>query len=83
MTIVTKRVWLTFTVLAGIGLLTTVVVTIISGLQYRAREDQGLQPVYAPTWIVMGTYGGLVIFVLSLIGLGIASVLVLQKRRRR
>ena len=50
------------------------VFTVIAGVQYRIREDAGLDPIYAPTWIAVGTTVGLWVFVLGLAALGVTAV---------
>ena len=77
-----KRLAVGFTILAGSGALAAVVFTIISGVQYRIREDQGLQPEYAPAWIVFGTCSGLWLFALGAVGLATTGVVALLRRRR-
>lgn len=78
-----KLLWVGFTILAATGALTTVVFTIISGVEYRMAEDQGLQPGFTPAWIVLGTEVGLWTFALALVALAAAGVVALVLRRRR
>jgi len=79
---VVKRLVGAFTITTGSGALAAVVFTIISGVQYRIREDQGLQPEYAPAWIVFGTYSGLWLCALGVAGLALTGVAALLRRRR-
>lgn len=79
---VVKRLVTAFTIVAGSGALAAVVFTVISGVQYRIREDQGLQPQYAPAWIVVGTNSGLWLCVLGVAGLALTGVTALLPRRR-
>ena len=69
-----KRFAAAFTILGGSGALAAVVFTIISGAQYRFREDQGLQPEYAPDFIVFGTYCGLWLFALGVVALAVTGI---------
>jgi len=78
-----KLLWVGFTILAATGALTTVVFTIISGVEYRMAEDQGLQPGSTPAWIALGTEVGLWIFALALVALAATGVVALILRRRR
>ncbi|WP_157962561.1 hypothetical protein [Homoserinimonas sp. OAct 916] len=77
-----KRVLLGAAIAAGVGLCTVVVLTVISGVQYRLAEDQGLDPGYAPTWIVAGTNLGLLIFALGALGALVVGIIALLQRRR-
>ncbi len=43
------------------------VFTIITGAEHRIAEDQGLDPVYVATWIVVGTNVGLPILALAML----------------
>jgi hypothetical protein len=79
---VVKRLVTAFTIMAGGGALAAVVFTIISGVLYRIREDQGLQPQYAPAWIVFGTYSGLWLCALGVAALAVTGVAALLRRRR-
>ena len=60
------------TLTAG-GLLVACVLTVVSGVQYRIQESRGEDPGWAPLWIVVGSYGGLVIaaagVVIAVVGL--------------
>jgi hypothetical protein len=72
-----KRAWIGFTVLGSGGLLTAIVLTIIEGVKYRIREEQGLAPIYAEDWVAAWTYAGLWVFVLGLVGLAVTGVIAL------
>lgn len=76
-----KRLWLPLTIVGALGLLTAVGLTVSEGVKYRQREDQGLDPVYAPDWVVGWTYAGLAVFVLSVIALAVVGVVALRRRR--
>ena len=78
-----KRVWIAFTVLGGVGLLTASVLTVIEGVKYRIREEQGLDPIYAPEWVAASTYAGLWLFVLAVAALAVTGIVALVQRRRR
>jgi hypothetical protein len=60
-----KRAWVWFTIAGSLGLLTAVTLTVNEGVKYRIREEQGLDPIWAPTWLAATTYVGLAIFVVS------------------
>ena len=77
-----RRLVTALTIVAGSGALAAVVFTVISGVQYRIREDQGLQPQYAPGWIVYGTYAGLWVCAVGVVGLALAGAVALLRRRR-
>jgi hypothetical protein len=79
---VVKRLVTAFTIVAGSGALAAVIFTIISGVQYRLREDQGLQPEYAAAWIVFGTYCGLWLFALGFVALTATGVVAIAARKR-
>ncbi|WP_243010933.1 hypothetical protein [Cryobacterium zhongshanensis] len=78
-----KRVWIAFSVLGGLGLLTAIVLTVIEGVKYRVREEQGLDPIYAPDWVAVSTYAGLWLFVLAVIALAMTGIVAVVQRRRR
>ncbi|TFB84288.1 hypothetical protein E3O44_15755 [Cryobacterium algoricola] len=78
-----KRTWISFTILGGLGLLTAIVLTVIEGVKYRVREEQGLDPIYAPDWVAMSTYAGLWLFALAVIALAVTGSVALVQRRRR
>ena len=80
---VMKRVWVGFAVLGSVGLLAAIVLTVIEGGKYRAREEQGLDPIYAPTWIAVSTYAGLSIFALAGVALAVTGLIALIQRRGR
>jgi len=78
-----RRLSVAFIILLGIGALTAIVFTIISGVQYRMQEEQGLQPGYAPGWIVLGTYTGVWLFLLGVAALAVTGVVALAAVRHR
>jgi hypothetical protein len=75
-----KRAWVGFTIIGSGGLLVAIVLTIIEGVKYRLREDQGLDPIYAPEWVAVSTYAGLWVFALALAGLAVTGVVALIRR---
>lgn len=58
------------------GLTLAIVLTLVEGVQYRMREDQGLDPVPAPDWVAASTLGGLGVFAVALLGLVVLVLLV-------
>lgn len=76
-----RRLWVTLTAIGGAGLLTTIVLTVIEGVKYRVREDQGLDPVPAPTWIAIFSYAGLTLFALAALALAITGLVALGRRK--
>lgn len=71
-------------VVASTGFLTTVVFTVLAGLDYRAQEDLGLQPGYTPPWIVIGIESGLAILaigVFATVVVGIHAAIVARRQR--
>ena len=84
MTVLTmKRLWVTFTVVGSLGLLTTIVLTVIEGVKYRVREDQGLDPVPAPTLVAVFSDVGTYVFVLAVVALAITGIVALGRRKSR
>jgi hypothetical protein len=75
-----KRAWTSLTILGSGGLLIAIVLTIIEGVKYRIREDQGLAPIYAEDWVAAWTYAGLWVFALALVGLAVTGVVALIRR---
>jgi preprotein translocase subunit Sss1 len=75
-----KRAWVGFTIIGSCGLLTAIMLTVIEGVKYRIREDQGLGPIYAPEWVAVSTYVGLGVFVLALVGLVVTGIVALIRR---
>lgn len=78
-----RRLAIAFTTLASIGAATVVILTVISGFDYRMQEQQGLQPGYAPAWIVTGTTAGLAVFAGAMLALAAIGVAALVRQRRR
>lgn len=76
-----KRLSIVLTIVGGAGLLTAVVLTIIEGVKYRIREEQGLDPIWAPDWVAVSTIVGLWIFVAAAIALAVIGVVALVRRR--
>jgi preprotein translocase subunit Sss1 len=74
------RAWVGFTIIGSCGLIVAVVLTIVEGVKYRIREDQGLGPIYAPEWVAVSTYAGLGVFVLALVGLVVTGIVALIRR---
>lgn len=81
----TKRLLIAFLAAAVLGLVAVVGFTVLSGLDYRNQESQGLRPGYTPEWIVAGTYAGLGLVTVAVVALAVLGcvVLVRQARRRR
>lgn len=64
-----KRAIVWFSVVGGLGLLTAVVLTVIEGVNYRLREEQGLDPIWAADWVVAATIAGCALFAISAVAL--------------
>ena len=77
-----KRYWIGLAVLGSAGLLTAIVLTVIEGVAYRVREDQGLDPIPAALWVANLTYAGLWVFAVALVALAATGVVALVRRRR-
>lgn len=75
--------WIGFTILGSVGLLTVIVLTGIEGVKYRLREEQGLDPVWAPTWVATTTYVALAVVAFALVALAVTGIVALLGRRRR
>lgn len=63
---------------AGVGFVIAAAFTVISGVQYRMAENQGLEPGYAPAWLVVGTNVGLLLMIFGLLtmaGIGVSALL--------
>ena len=73
MTPLVRRVNIGIAAIGTLGLLTSIVLTAIEGVKYRIREEQGLDPVWAPDWVAIMTYIGVAVFLaaaLALVGIG-------------
>lgn len=68
---------------AGVGFGIAVILTIISGVQYRLVEDQGREPGLTPTWMAVGTYAALLVFAASVLIMLVTGVVAMLQRRRR
>ncbi|MBH0022928.1 hypothetical protein [Salinibacterium sp. SWN248] len=64
-----KRAIVWFAVVGGLGLITAVVLTVIEGVNYRLREEQGLDPIRAADWVAGATVAGFALFVISAVAL--------------
>lgn len=76
-----KRLSIGLTIVGSAGLLTAVVLTIIEGVKYRVREEQGVDPIWAPDWVAVATTVGLSIFMAAAIALGVIGALALARQR--
>lgn len=63
----TKRLLVISAIVGGISLIVVIVLTVMEGVQYRIREEQGLDPIWAPDWVANLTYAGLVVFGLAFV----------------
>ena len=63
----TKRLLVISAIVGGISLLVVIVLTVIEGVKYRVREEQGLDPIWAPDWVADLTYAGLAVFSLAFV----------------
>lgn len=81
----TKRLLIAFLAAAALGLVAVITFTVLSGVDYRNQESQGLRPGYTPEWIVAGTYAGLGLVAVAVVALAVLGcvVLVRQARLRR
>lgn len=77
-----RRLRIGLAVLGSVGLVTSITLMIAEGITYRTREDQGLDPVMAQTWVVVATYAGLWVFAVALVALAATGVVALVRRRR-
>lgn len=68
--------------IGGAGLVLAIVLTVIEGVKYRLREEQGLDPMPAPDWVAGATTAGLWIFALALVILAVLGVIALVNRKR-
>jgi len=75
-----RRVWVSSAVAGGSGLLVAIILTVVQGLAYRDREEQGLEPAQAPTWVAQATYLGLAVFAVAV--LVIATTVIARALRR-
>ncbi|CAO1654120.1 hypothetical protein NYA9BBAC_02734 [Salinibacterium sp. NYA9b] len=62
-----KRIVVWFSVVGGLGLITAITLTVIEGMNYRLREQQGLDPVWASPWVSTTTIFGIGLFAISAI----------------
>ena len=81
--VVTKRLLIGLTIVASVGALVVIMLTVIAGVQYRIREEQGLEPIYAADWIVAGTNAALWLFAFAIVSLAVTGTVALLQRRRR
>ncbi len=65
----TRKFFLGGAIAAGVGLIVAIVLTVISGVQYRLAEDKGLEPGFAPVWMIVATNVGLLMFALGLVAM--------------
>jgi len=79
----TKRLFITFSAGAVLGLVAVITFTVLSGLDYRSQESQGLRPGYAPEWIVAGTYAGLGLMAVAIVALAVLGCVAFAKQRHR
>lgn len=78
----TRRLSFAFAILAGAGILTAIVFLTLSGIDYRIKEDKGLDPGHSPPWIVAGIELGLWASFLSVLALiAIGSTTLLRRRQ--
>lgn len=75
-----KKFFLGAAITAGAGLILVIVLTVISGVQYRTAENQGLEPGGAPVWIVVTTNVGVLLLVLGLVAMAAVGVKELLRR---
>ena len=59
---------------ATLGALMTVSFLVLSGLDYRAKEDAGLQGGFPPQWIVTGIESGFVVFLIGTLATLLAGI---------
>lgn len=59
--------------IAAAGLLLAILMQVSSGVQYAIAERQGLDPGYAPTWTVVGTYIGASMLAIGSVGAAVLS----------
>lgn len=73
---------ISLSIIAGASIVLVFVLTIISGIQYRIDEEAGGDTAPTADWIVIGTYAGLVVATLALLGLMAIGVLTVFRRLR-
>lgn len=78
-----KNLLLKSGILASVGALIAVVFTTISGIEYRNRELAGLAPEYTASWILVGTYTGLVILGLGILCMAVIGAIHLVKHSKK
>jgi heme/copper-type cytochrome/quinol oxidase subunit 2 len=70
---VTKRLLVISAIVGGISLLLVIVLTLIEGVKYRVREEQGLDPISAPDWVANLTSAGLAVCALAFVVLMVTT----------
>ena len=80
--VTTRQVFIGINILGCLGLLIAIVLSIIEGVKYRIREDQGLDPIWAPYWVARLTEVWVALFLIALVASGLIGIGVLFKRRR-
>jgi len=78
-----KRLCVGLAAMGSAGLLTAIALTTIEGVKYRVREEQGLDPILAPSWVATATYAGLWVFALAVAGLAAVGIVGLVRRTYR
>lgn len=71
---------ISLSIVAGAGIVAVVVLTVISGIDYRLAEDAGGEIPETAGWIVAGTYLGMAVFALATAGLVAVGVIALTRR---
>ena len=77
-----RRLFVGFAILGCLGLLVAIALTIMEGIKYRIREEQGLDPIWAPEWVAVLTQAGISLFLIAVVAFGLIGVGVLLKRKR-
>ncbi len=75
-----RKFFLGAAITAGAGLVVAIVFTVISGVQYRMVENEGLEPGHAAAWIVVPTNVGLLMFALGVVAMAAVGVKELLRR---
>lgn len=76
-----KRISMILMVIGAISLLIAIGLTVISGIEYQDAESSGLDPGFAPTWIVTGTYSALSVLAMSIVALAILGAVKIFRKQ--
>lgn len=78
-----KRILVGLTIVGSIGLFIIIVLTTIEGVKYRIREEQGLDPVWAPDWVASISYFASLVVAFAVVGVIVTGLVALIHHKYR